>query len=253
MFTKFTDFILRRSLFVIVVIALISAVALFSVFSITFNNSIDVFFDKGSESYSNFEEWKEQFGSDQVVIVAFSDRDIFSEENIRLIDFLTNRFELLTYVDNVHSLTSVNDIIGDEDNFIVETFIDEIPSRASELRQLRERALKNPLYRDNIISRDGRTTALIVELEKQEGSEDIYKRETIEAIQRILEEQFPAHKAYYVSGLTAIEYYYARYMHDDFKAFLPFIFVIIAVILLLAFRSISAALLLLLSVLISLL
>lgn len=247
-----TDFILRHSRAILVVIVLITAVAAFLLPALKFDNSVDVFFNKHGESYLGFEEWKEQFGSDQVVMVAFSDRDIFTAENLRLIDFLTSRFERLPSVDKVRSLTNVNDIIGDENDFVVERFIGTIPSDEAHLAALRERALNNPLYKDTLISKDSRTTALVIELRQKEGAGDTDKQGAIESIEAILKKEFPPHKAYYVSGLTAIEHYYGRYMHDDFKRFVPLIFIIIAAILLISFRSVIAALLPLCSITLSL-
>ena len=76
MITACTDYILRHSRGILVVIVLITCVAAFSLSALKFDNSVDVFFNKQGKSYVGFEEWKAQFGSDQVAIVAFSDRDI---------------------------------------------------------------------------------------------------------------------------------------------------------------------------------
>ncbi|MCK5343369.1 MAG: MMPL family transporter, partial [Candidatus Heimdallarchaeota archaeon] len=60
-----------------------------------------------------------------------------------------------------------------------------------------------------------------------------------------------AHVTYYISGLTAIEYFYAAYMQDDFKAFMPFLFLMIIVAMYLSFRSIKLTVLPLLSIMVS--
>ncbi|MFC1753798.1 RND family transporter [Thermoproteota archaeon] len=250
---KFSSFVLKNSLLIVCITTFLTLGSIFFVLpKLEFDNSVDVFFDKNSRSYLDFQEWKDQFGSDQVIIVAFSDEDIFTENNLALVDELTGKFEMLPYVDNVRSITNVNDIIGFENDFIVESFVAEIPSDKKGLASLRKRALENPLYRKDLISQDAKTTALIVELEKKGQSQDLYKKETIEEIANILKQVMPRDKKYHISGLATIEYFYAKYMQDDFKNFIPFIVIVILAILFLSFRRIEVVFLPLLTILVSL-
>lgn len=240
---KLIHLILKHSLLVIVLNIFLTLVAALSLPKIKLENSIDVFFNKKSKSYVDFEKWKEQFGSDEIVIVAFSDKDIFTEDNLRLIDNLTGQFESLNYVNKVTSLTNVNNIIGAESTFFVQPLVVNIPSTKKELARLKEEAVHNPLYVDNVISRDGKTTAILIELEKHSGTGGDYKKETVESIYKILKNAFPENKKFYLSGNTAIEYFYARYMQDDLKTFMPLLFLILLVILGLSSRSIAGVML----------
>ena len=249
---KIISFILKRPLFVIILGLAVILGALSFLPKIKIDNSVDVFFDKTSKSYIDFEAWKEQFGSDQVVIVVFRDKDIFTEENLKLISGLTRKFESLKYVDEVTSLANVNDIAGYENDFVVRRLVSAIPSSQAELEALKKQALANPLYVNNLISRDGRVAAILVELEHRPQSGDVYKKEVIENIQEILKKEFPKDKKYYLSGFTAIEFFYASYMQDDLKTFLPFVFLIIIAILFFTFRSIAGFLLPLVAILSSL-
>ncbi len=234
---KTTGFILRHPLAVVMLTLLVTLGALFCVSRIKLDNSVDVFFDKKSRGYTEFEKWKEQFGSDQVVIIAFSSDNIFSAENLSLIADLTSRFQSLKYADKVTSLTSVNTIIGTDNDFIVRPLVEEVPADPAALEAIRKEALGNPLYLKNIISRDGKTTALLVEMEKQPPDNNTYKKETIENIQKILREEAPRDIQFHVSGQTTIEYFYARYMQEDLKVFMPIIFAILILILILSLRS----------------
>jgi len=125
---KSITFLLKHSLLFILITTLLFLISVILLPKIQIDNSVDVFFNKESNSYINFQEWKEEFGSDEIVMVAFSDKDIFTRENLELIEFLTDKFENLKWVNNVTSLTNVNNIIGDENDFIVEHLIETIPS-----------------------------------------------------------------------------------------------------------------------------
>ena len=141
------------------------------------DNSVDVFFNKESNNYIDFQEWKEQFGSDQVIVIAFNDKDIFTYENLNLISRLTQRFESLQDIHKVTSLTNANDVVGQDQDFIVEKFVEHVPDGLQELQALKSRALSNPLFLKNVISTNGAATAITLELvHRAAGTTDIKKR-----------------------------------------------------------------------------
>jgi predicted RND superfamily exporter protein len=253
---KFGDTLIRltlkHSLVIIIIFSLLTLAALALIPRIKMDNSVDAFFDKKSASYLDFQAWKKQFGSDEVIIVAFSDQDIFTVQNLQLIARLTKKFEQVQYVDKVTSLTNVNDIIGSENDFIVQPLVEKIPTGPKELASLKQQALENPLYQKNLISADATTTAIIIELQHRPQASDIYKKKVFTEINQILKSEFPADKKYYLSGTTTIEYYYANYMQEDLKKFLPLILGLVFVILVLSFRGIVGFILPFLVVILSL-
>lgn len=249
---KLIRFILKNSFWITLVTFLITLGALYCLPRIKLDNSVDVFFNKKSKDYIDFQNWREQFGSDNIIIVAFKDEDIFTPGNLNLISRLTDKFERLQYVDEVTSLTNINDIIGSENDFIVKPMVEEIPATQEELQKLKQRALENPLYLKNVISPDGKTTAIIVELENRPQANDVYKKEVITHVKNILKEEFPKDKKYYLAGPTTVQHYYADYMQRDFKTFLPLILFIVFVVLILTLRGVAGVLLPLSVVLLSL-
>jgi predicted RND superfamily exporter protein len=249
---RLIDFTLKHSLAIISAFFLLTLGALTLIPRIKMDNSVDAFFNKKSASYQDFQAWKKQFGSDEVIIVAFSDQDIFTSLNLQLISRLTKKFEQVQYVDKVTSLANVNDIEGLENDFIIQPLVEKIPTGPKELAALKKQALENPLYQKNLISVDATTTAIIIELEHRPQASDIYKKEVFTNINQILKDEFPPNKKYYLSGTTTIEYYYAKYMQDDLKKFMPLILGVVFIVLVLSFRSIVGFILPFLVVILSL-
>ena len=150
--SKFINFIFHHPVFVILVTAVIFIASAVILPFLHIDNSVDVFFNKKGSAYINFQEWKKQFGSDEVIIVALRTDDIFTVQNLSLIADLTEKFESLDYVDNVTSLSTVNTVIGRDQDFIVEHLIEETPDDLKELAGLKEIAVNDPLYVKNVIS-----------------------------------------------------------------------------------------------------
>ncbi len=232
---------LKRPRLVLAVFLALFAASLAILPRMKIDNSVDVFFDKDGTSYRSFQRWKDQFGSDELVIVAFSDKDIFTPRNLRIVRSLTDRIKALDHVADVTSLTSVNTIVGSARDFTVRRLIEEIPATPEALARLRREALSDPLYVKNIVSSDGRTAAVIAELEGPED-DDSYKKETIRSIRGICREVMGG-RPFHLSGLTVIEHVFAAYMQDDLKTFMPLMILIIAAVLYASFRRVRWVLL----------
>lgn len=249
---RFVASILNHPILIVTFTLLLTLVAILFIPKVKLDNSVEVFFDKKSESYKLFQSWKEQFGSDDVVILSFSDADIFTKENLEFISRLTKQLESLKYVDKVVSLTNVNNIIGYEDYFAVKPLVEKIPTEEKELKALKKEALDNPLYIKNIISQDAKTTGVLIQLKDIASEEDSdYKKEAFLAIESILKREFKG-KKYYVSGLVTIEHFLTFYMQRDLKTFLPLIFFIILIVLVFILRDIKGIMLCISVVLITL-
>ena len=253
--SKISELVLRQSVLIIVVIAVLTLFAAVFLPKIKIDNSVDVFFNKKGRSYLDLQEWKKQFGSDELIIVALDLGDVFTQENLSQIDKISNELENVEYVDEVTSLTTVNNIVGLGDMFIVQKLIEEIPQDDEDMKALRDTALSNELYVKNVVSPDGRVAAFIIELEHVGGDDDFYKKQAIGDIEQVLKKNIlniEGGPKYYISGLTTIEHYFALYMQDDLKAFIPFMMLMIMIILYISFRRVKMIVLLMVSIVVSL-
>jgi predicted RND superfamily exporter protein len=248
---RLISLILKYPLPVIILIGLFTATALFFIPKLKLENTVDSFWDKKSESYMHLEAWKDQFGDDQFIIFTFGDNEIFTEENLKLISRLTEKFESLEHVSKVTSLANVNDIIGHENDFIVRHFMEEIPTSARALQELKKRALTNPLYVKNLISEDSKTAAIMVELENPPGGEGAGKKEAMQNIQKIAKKEFRKGRPYYISGPTPLEFYYHLYIQRDLRMLIPLFFLIIGAVVFFSLRNVAGLMLSLLVITIS--
>ncbi len=111
-----------------------------------------------------YDELRERFGRDQLVILAIEPPSIFDLEFLatlrRLHVDLTDR---IPYLDRVTSLVNIRSIYGLGDELVVEDLMEEMPQTAADLEALRARVMSTPSYLDGVISADGRITSIIIE------------------------------------------------------------------------------------------
>lgn len=248
---RYVQGLFKFRVFVLFAVTVLTVSFLFLAPKVKMDNSVDVFFDKQSPSYVDFQSWKEQFGSDELIIVALHHNNIFTFDNLTAIKKITQKIELLDNVAEVTSITNVNDIVGDDQDFIVRQFIEDVPKEKAALNQLADQAKSNPIYLNRIVSSDSKTTALIIELERSKEKSDVYKLELIDRIKNVLKQDASGFE-YYLSGYTMIENAYTSYMRSDLSRFIPLMMGIIFVILLISFRNFTGVVLAFTTIVVSL-
>ena len=174
---KISFLTLTRHRWVFLIFSSLIAVAL-----IAFNpfvkiiDNVDYFTVEDSQDAKFYDDLKEIFGSDEFFVIAFEADDLFSADNLNMLKEITDELEMVEEIRDVTSLTNVDDTIGEKDYFEVRRFIEEIPETQNELNILKDNAIKNHLYADALISKDGNTTAILIEA--HEDTDDSHYRKT---------------------------------------------------------------------------
>jgi predicted RND superfamily exporter protein len=120
-----------------------------------------------------YDDLREQFGRDQVMIITLEPENIF---DLEFLTFLKELHEALEddvpHVDRVTSLINIRSVEGRDDVLVVGDLLEEMPASRAELEALRKRVLSRPSYRDTVISEDGRITGIIVETDAYSQEDD---------------------------------------------------------------------------------
>jgi predicted RND superfamily exporter protein len=76
---------------------------------------------------------------------------------------------MVSYVSNVISLTSIDDIVGTEGGLEIQPLIEEFDSTENRVSLLKHRIEINPFIKKNLISDDGKTLCIILEVTLGKG------------------------------------------------------------------------------------
>jgi predicted RND superfamily exporter protein len=140
-------------------------------------SSEEAFFHKSDPTLIAYDAFREQFGRDEFVIITITPSEVFDRGFLtKLIAFHNALDTRLPYVKEVTSLYNVRDTRGVGDTLVVEDFLEKFPQSDAALAALRERALASKLYRDFLISEDGKLTAVVIEtvaFSPEQGAEDL--------------------------------------------------------------------------------
>ena len=212
--------------------------------NLEFANNYRVFFSAENPELTAFEELQATYTKNDNFLFVLEPQsgDAFSRDTISAVELLTREAWQIPYAIRVDSISNFQHSYGIEDDLIVEdlfqdgAFLDD-----GERARRGEIALAEPLLRDQLITADGRVTAINVVLQYPEES----LTEVPEAVTfaRDLRDQlameYPGIQ-FSLTGVSMLNNAFAETGTADLGTLVPLMFAIILVLTLLIMRSVAA-------------
>jgi len=200
-------------------------------------DNVDYFTVEGDPDAAFYETVKETFGDDEFFVIAFTSPELFSPPLLNMISRVTRELEALPEVREVQSLSNVDYVHGDDEFFEVRPFLDRIPEDAAGLDTLRKQALDNRLYVGNLVSADGRTSAIVV-FPAMKGSEDGgFRKRLLDKTNVILDGHRSLVDKFHLAGWTVTNFSLSHYMKADVSVFIPLCYLFVTLTVWLVFRN----------------
>lgn len=183
------------------------------------------------------------FGGDHTVFIGLHppSGDLFQPSVLHKIDRLSHELEALPGVTKVTSLTQVGVIRGSPEGLEVRFLVAEIPDDDTALAEVRREALDNRLLRSNLISTDGRYTALVVDLDPSPAGL-VIRHATLNAV-RTIAYHARGPEEIVVAGAPMVGHAFRELMAQDLLRLVPCTVVLVGVTLWLLFRRVHAVVL----------
>ena len=132
------------------------------------DTSNESFLHENDPVLSIYEDFKAQFGWDELIIIAIEPHEVFDLTFLSKLKTLhDNLAENVPHLADITSMINARNTRGEEDQLIVEDLLENFPRNPSDLAALEERVISNPLYRNRLISPDSRMTSIILEMEPE--------------------------------------------------------------------------------------
>jgi predicted RND superfamily exporter protein len=113
-----------------------------------------------------YDQFHQEFGDDRVILLTITAPDIFNEPFFLKLRALTREIEAkVPYVKKVHSLITARDVWGDDRKLHVDELMTDLSVKPIDYGALEQKVLNHPYYQSHLISKEGKTTAVIIEIE----------------------------------------------------------------------------------------
>jgi hydrophobe/amphiphile efflux-3 (HAE3) family protein len=191
-----------------------------------------------------YNEWLEDYFGirDPAVLMVMDDGPdgVFTPETLALVQQLSEAMEEVEGIDgeDLVSLSAVDNIIGEEDVLEVDPFFEEPPTTRQEALAVRQAVFDNRMMLGSVVSRDGRATLIIGELEDGYDKVELYLR-----LQEIVQATPLGDARVLIAGRPVIEGEMGRLAAEDLAQMFPLVILAAAVLLFLSLRSLRGVVL----------
>jgi len=206
-FARLAEVILRFRWPLLFLVFIITIFAFYEMRTLRMDNSNESFFLEGDPTKLLLDKFRDTFGNEDFVYVLIETRDFFTPDTISLIKELAEDLEEhVPYVKDMKFLGNVEYVEGVEGGIEISDLIEDIPETPEEMKLARERAMNEPLYLDNLISRNGKTAAILLECERYPDEKVDPRKEIPPAVYKILVKPEYADLEVYAVGTPIIDF-----------------------------------------------
>ncbi|MBN1617531.1 MAG: RND family transporter [Spirochaetales bacterium] len=240
---------------ILAVLAAITAVFAFQFPKMELDNNNYRFVPKDDKARLEAEAIDDEFGS-QVFILVGLERpydSIFDGEFLSRVRNFDERLQELEKIESVSSIVSTDYITSEGDSIVVEPLVPKsFTGEQAEIQQIRKRVRSWELYDRSLISKDERSTQVLVSLDissDEAGGEESLA--VLDGIRNLAHEVFTDDTKVYLAGLPVLSSNVNSAMEADLSTLIPLVVVVVLAVLIFSFRGLSAVLLPILTVVIA--
>ena len=170
-FERLAHTIYRHRVLTLAIMLALSGILIAQIPKITIDTSTEGFLHKDDPALLAYNAFRDQFGRDEVIIIAVKTEAVFDHRFLKRLKALHEELEdNVPYIKDITSLINARNTRGESNDLIVEDFLENWPNDQTELEILRKRALSNPLYKNLLLSEDGRFTTIVIQTHNHSDS-----------------------------------------------------------------------------------
>ena len=148
---------------VIIILLSITVLLATQVPAIKFDTSTESFLHQSDPVLQIYNNFRKQYGRDEYILIGIKPDNVFSQETLQKIKSLHEDIENeVPHLDDITSLLNARNTHGRGNVLYVEDLLEKWPENESDLENVRQRAMANPLYTDRLLSQDGTFTAIFI-------------------------------------------------------------------------------------------
>lgn len=184
---KFVDLAIRFRtwLFAICLVTVVAAIVPST--RLQFERSIENLFRKDDPRYENYRLDKELFGGIESAVLAYDDPNLFSEAGLERLADLQKK---LANVEGIGKVTCLNDVRRPQAPLDGRKLLEQVRQKAISVDELKSEILGADLYRDRLVSSDGKTAVILIELDATSQDSQV-RAKTIERLGEIAQRHEP--------------------------------------------------------------
>ena len=163
LFEAFAQYLYKYK-FLMLILTLIIVILLASqIVNIKIDTSTEGFLHKKDPILIDYEEFRDQFGREEVAMVVLKPAKVFDQEFLKDLKSLHDDLEEnLPFLEDITSLINARNTHGKKDELIVEDLFETWPDTTAAMSEIEKRARSNEMYKNLLLSEDGLYTNIVI-------------------------------------------------------------------------------------------
>ncbi|MEQ8290246.1 MAG: MMPL family transporter [Gammaproteobacteria bacterium] len=233
---SYPKWLLRHRLLVIITALVLVCMAASGLRHVTFTANYRVFFSDDNPQLIAFETLENTYvQNDNVLIVLAPDNgDIFTRENLAIVEEYTEKAWQTPYSNRVDSITNFQYTEAEDDDLIVRDLVTDARTlNTDELERVREIALQEPLLANRLIAPASDVTAINVTVQYPRENEAVEGPEVVEFVRNMADEIRTRHPQMqvYLTGMAIMNHSFTESSKNDMATLVPISFAIMLFLL----------------------
>ncbi|MDF1874487.1 MMPL family transporter [Sulfurimonas sp. SAG-AH-194-I05] len=259
-------FITNNPFKVIIIMLLLNISMISNLPKITIDTSTEGFLHKQDPALIRYEKFKEQFGQDEKIMVVIHTKDVFDLVFLQKLQKLHNELKNnVPHLEDINSLLNARNTRGDDDSLIVEDLFENFPKSQEDIQKIKAIAQNSHMYMNLLFNKDFTYTTIILEPSAYENADnedeldgfgeeetaqedlvfllDTSKTQMVRVTNDILQKYKAENFDVFVAGSLAVNDYNKRSIQTDMQKFVKLVLLMMMLFLFVIFKRISAVIL----------
>lgn len=246
MMNRLIHIVAHRPKTVLVFVLLVSIPFGFDFFQKSFFNHVTLYFDQDDPSMSAYKRFQDTYGNEETALIALQADDLFNNKTLDIIRKISNLAKTTPGVQRVFSLTEARRAIGRGDTVEFAPIVPQGMLDRTAIETARRHAMQHEILSRTLLSGDGTTTAILLELAPIASAEEKGKLLNRIAVQarKIAGSEITLH----FSGTPFVEFEINHLTQRDDRVFTPVTLLVLFVLSTVFLRKLSLSVLCLLNI-----
>lgn len=281
---NFAKFIVLNRWKLITLVFVLTAIFGYSAKDMKTDNSIEIWLKQNDPSLTFYNKFKNDFGNEEFLIISIDSKTIFTPDGIKLISKTSSQLKKLNGIKDVTSLATTFKEKLNQPYFKKLLSQNKNGSKQTTLEMFKNEILNDKLYVNNLISKNGNTTAIIALVDnvskvtenKKAREENLteFRRDLVKEVRKIITANFSSiatplihttepntdkqsfldkipflntpvqlPESTHLAGPSAVNAELDRMSQKDLALFIPLMFCVSLIVLIILFRKAAAILL----------
>lgn len=244
---SYTQFIIQFRWAIVILILGVTVFFGYQIGNLKINSDVISSLPNDDPDAALFKQIGKEFGGNNIGMVILETDNIFKKEVLQHVQQITDTLSMMDGISIVTGLTNIMEIKGGDFGIEVGKLVDEyeLPESQIELNNLRNRIFEKEAYIGSIVSADETSTLIMFTLVDGTDPQTVAR-----AVRQKIKSMNLPEKIYY-AGSPMLVTYIADLISADLTKLLPIAFIVIALVLLISFKTARGVILPLLTAIIA--